>query len=98
MRTISSNGGYSYVIIKENNSELAHLNTLAQDNKWLKTKKYAFICKSVCNDGSEFIGFIKYSNDLAYFQKEANNFVSWYNYPIGLTKNIQGYITEIINQ
>lgn len=92
MRTISSNGGYSYVIIKENYRDLSLINTLAKDNKWLKTKKYAFICKSVCNDGSEFTGFIKYSNDLAYLQREANNFVAWYNYPLGLYKEIQGNI------
>lgn len=95
MRTISSNGGYSYVIIKENHKELAQLTTLATENKYLKTKKYAFICKSVCNDHSEFIGFIKYSNDLEALQNDANGFVSWYNYPMNIKKNIQGFLSYI---
>lgn len=95
MRTISNNGGYSYVIIKENYKELAQLTTLAQDNKWLKSKKYAFICKTVCSDKSEFIGFIKYSNDLEAIQKEASQFVSWYNYPMGLYKELQGNILHL---
>jgi hypothetical protein len=94
MNTIE-NGGYSYVIIKENYPQLAQLTTLASDNKYLKSKKYAFICKTVCSDKSEFIGFIKYSNDLQALQNDANSFVSWYNYPIGLYKEIQGNILHL---
>ena len=94
MRTISKNGSYSYVIIKENYPQLAQERTLAKDNKYLKSKKYAFICKTVCADKSEFIGFIKYSNDLQALQNEASDFVSWYNYPIGLYKDTQGNISQ----
>jgi hypothetical protein len=95
MQKIASNGGYSYAIIKENYPQLAQLTTLGSDNKYLKSKKYAFICKTVCNDGSEFVGFIKYSNDLEYFQNEATGFVSWYNYPMNIKKNIQGFLSYI---
>lgn len=87
--------GYSYVIIKENYKELSQETTLAKENKYLKSKKYAFICKTVCNDGSEFIGFIDYSNDLQMLHERAKGFVSWYNYPLGLSKNTQGFISEL---
>jgi hypothetical protein len=95
MREIAKNGGYSYVQIVSNSIEISKLKSIASDNKYLKSKKYAFICKSVCNDNSEFIGFIIYSNDIIDLQNRANGFVSWYNYPQNLSKSINGYINII---
>lgn len=85
---------YNYVIIKHNYPELERERTLLA-NKYDAKKKYAFIQKSVHKDGSESIGFITYSNDLEALQVRANGFVSWYNYPLGLRKNIQGFVSEV---
>lgn len=84
---------YNYAIIKENYPELERESVLTH-NKW-KNKKYAMLVKGVHKDGSESIYFIKYSNDLEELQNEAKDFPSWYNYPLGVSKSIQGYISEI---
>ncbi len=84
---------YNYVIIKHNYPALERESTLLQNN--YKPKKYAFINKGVHKDGSESIYFIEYSNDLEALQKRASGAVSWYNYPLGLSKDIQGYIKEV---
>ena len=86
--------GYNYVIIKKNFPELERESTLL-DNKYRKTKKYAFINKGIHKDGSESVYYIEYSNDLEELQERANKFVSWYNYPMNLAKSIQGYISEL---
>lgn len=85
--------GYSYVIITKNRENLERESALLR-NKYLKSKKYAFINKLCHNDGSESIAFIDYSNNLEELQERANGYISWYNYPMGLSKNIQGYISE----
>ena len=85
---------YNYVIIKNNYPELERESTLLHNNYDAKAD-YAFIQKSTHKDGSESINFIEYSNNLEALQKRASIFISWYNYPIGLSKNIQGYITEL---
>jgi len=85
---------YNYVIIKHNYPELERESTLL-DNKYNPKKKYALIDKGVHKDGSEGIYRIEYSNDLEALQVRAAKFVSWYNYPLGLRKNIQGYISEL---
>jgi len=85
---------YSYVIIKNNYPQLERESTLLH-NKYKANKKYAFIQKSIHKDGSESICFIDYSNDLEELQKRANGFISWYNYPIGVCKNIQGYLSAL---
>jgi hypothetical protein len=85
---------YGYVIIKHNYPELERESTLLH-NKYSAKKKYAFIQKSGHKDGSESINFIDYSNDLEALQARASKFVSWYNYPLGLCKNMQGYIREL---
>jgi len=85
---------YSYVIIKHNYPELERESVLLE-NKYSSKKKYAFINKISHGDGSENIAFIEYSNDLEGLQNRAKGFISWYNYPIGLAKSIQGYISEI---
>ena len=88
------NTSYGYVIIKHNYPELERESTLLE-NKYNAKKKYAYIQKSVHKDGSESINFITYSNDLENLQENAKRFVSWYNYPLGLRKNIQGFISEL---
>jgi hypothetical protein len=85
---------YNYVIIKHNYPELEREYTLL-NNKYNAKKKYAFINKIVHKDGSENIAFIDYGNDLEAFQLRVANCESWYNYPLKLTKNIQGYITDL---
>lgn len=86
--------GYSYVIITENRETLERESVLLR-NKYLKSKKYAFINKVSHKDGSESIAFIDYSNNMEELQERANGYISWYNYPLGLSKNMQGYISEI---
>ena len=88
------NIGYNYAIIQPNNPNLKRESVLSF-NKYLKSKKYAFICKGVHKDGSESTYFIKYSNDLEAFQKDAAEYVSFYNYPIGIFKAIDGSIKKL---
>ena len=85
---------YSYVIIKENYPALERESVLL-DNKYSAKKKYAFISKVAHKDGSESIAYIKYSNDLQKLHEDAKGFISWYNYPIGIAKDIQGYLREL---
>jgi len=85
---------YNYVIIKHNFPELEKESTLLH-NKYNPKKKYAYINKGVHKDGSESIYFIDYSNDLEALQQRAKECISWYNYPLGVSKNIQGYLTAL---
>jgi len=85
---------YNYVIIKKNYPELERETVLLRNN-YKPKKKYAFIQKMVHKDGSESIAYIDYSNDLEALQERAKGFVSWYNYPLGLRKNIQGFVSEV---
>lgn len=85
---------YNYVIIKESYPELEKESVLLNNNYTAK-KKFAFIQKMVHADKSESIGFIDYSNDIIELQNRASKFVSWYNYPIGIYKSIQGYLHEL---
>jgi hypothetical protein len=85
---------YNYVIIKENYPELERESVLTK-NKYNAKKKYAMIVKGVHKDGSESIYFIEYSNDIVELQSIASGYPSWYNYPIGISKNIQGYLTQL---
>lgn len=84
---------YSYAIIKHNNPYFEKESTLLE-NKYKKTK-YAFIEKVVHKDGSENIANIYYSNNLEKLQVLANGYTSWYNYPLNLCKNMQGFIKHI---
>lgn len=86
-----TNNGFSYVIIKDNYPELERESVLSY-NKYRKSKKYAFICKMCHRDKSESIAFIDYSNDLGELQKRANEYPSWYNYPIGIYRELQGNV------
>jgi hypothetical protein len=89
---------YSYAIIKENHPELERESVLSPNknsNKYSAKKKYAMIVKGVHKDGSESIYFIEYSNDIVQLQGIASGYPSWYNYPMGISKNIQGYLSEL---
>jgi hypothetical protein len=85
---------YSYVIIQKNYPELER-ETVLLENKYNPKKKYALITKIINKDGSDSITTIVYSNDLEQLQSRAKGFVSWYNYPLGIAKSIQGYLFEI---
>jgi hypothetical protein len=85
---------YNYVIIKHNYPELERENVLL-NNKYKAKMKYAFIQKGVHKDGSESINFIEYSNDLETLQKRATGFISWYNYPMGIYKEMQQNILTL---
>ena len=85
---------YHYVIIQPNYADLEKESALSH-NKYNAKKKYAFINKGLHKDGSESIYYIEYSNDLEELQTKAASFISWYNYPLNLCKNIQGYISHI---
>jgi hypothetical protein len=89
---------YNYAIIKENHPELERESVLdpsKNSNKYSAKKKYAMIVKGVHKDGSETIYFIRYSNNIVELQLIASCYQSWYNYPIGISKNIQGYLTQL---
>lgn len=84
---------YSYVIIKNNNPHFAQETTLFE-SKYKKTK-YAMFHKTVYKDKSELLTKIEYSNDLELLQAKAKQYITWYNYPLGVAKNIQGYLREV---
>jgi hypothetical protein len=85
---------FSYVVIQTNNPNWGRESALLR-NDYNPKKKYVFIQKSTNSDGSENTNFIDYSNDLEILQKAASKFKSWYNYPIGLYKGIDGVIHEL---
>jgi hypothetical protein len=85
---------YSYVIIKENYPDMERQSALLHNN-YKASKRYALISKVVNRDNSESIAFVDYSNDLQALQDRAKGYVSWYNYPLGIAKNIQGYLSEL---
>lgn len=85
---------YNYVIIKHNYPELERESTLVT-SRYNPKKKYAAIYKQSHKDGSESISFISYDNDLEKLQRVASTYPSWYNYPLGISKSIQGYLSEI---
>lgn len=84
---------YSYAIIKENNPYWGRESTLLHND--YRPYKYAFISRVVNKDGSESIAFISYSDDLQALQDWAKGYVSWYNYPLGVSKDMQGYLREL---
>lgn len=84
---------YSYAVIKHNDP------TFERESTYLKSKykktKYASFNKAVHKDGSETLVHIEYSNNLEELQEKASKLPTWYNYPLGVAKNIQGYLREI---
>lgn len=85
---------YSYAIVKHNYPDLMRESVLLE-NKYSAKKKYALIEKISHKDGSENIANIYYSNDLEALSTQAKCYISWYNYPLGVTKNMQQYISEL---
>lgn len=83
---------YHYAIIVHNSSDNYNRSVLLSNN--YKRTKYCMIDRGVHKDGSESEYFIIYSNDLEKLQNKASKYVSWYNYPIGLRKEIQGGISD----
>jgi hypothetical protein len=91
---MKTNKKYSYVVIIDNEPYLASESTLL-DNKYKKSAKYAMFEKMINSDGSESLVKITYSSNITELQNIAANYVSWYNYPLNLSKNMQGYIKHI---
>lgn len=85
---------YSYIIIKENSPKLERERALLENN-YNGKKRYAMITKVVHPDNSENIATIEYSNDMQALQARAKLYDSWYNYPLNLCKDLQGYIREL---
>lgn len=88
---------YNYAVIKNNYPELERETVIdpITGNKYNSKKKYAIIVKGVFKDGSEGIYFIKYGNDLEKLQSMAKGYRSWYSYPLGVAKHINGNIVEL---
>lgn len=88
--------GFSYCLLVYNdkNRRLDQIKTFF-DSKFLKSKKYGLIVRTVHKDNSETVTHIYYSNDLQSLQRQMYKYVSWYDYVCGFTKSIQGYISKI---
>lgn len=85
---------FNYVVIKENYPELER-ETVLLNNKYSPKKKFAVIFKQTYKDRSESITHIKYLNCLKEAQDTAKDFVSWYNYPLGVAKTLKGDLISI---
>lgn len=85
--------GYNYAILCPNRPDLAWESTLLS-SKYLKSKKYALIHKTVYKDHSEGITFITYSNDLQDLTNDMKQYISWYDQVSGFKKDIQGNVSE----
>lgn len=86
---------YSYAIIKYNNPYFERESVLDPDGNNYRNTKYAMFVKGVHGDGSESVYFIVYNSNLEKLQEMANNYPSWYNYPMGLYREMQGNILEL---
>ena len=86
---------FSYVVITHNNPDLAKEDTYLDKNKYKKSAKYAMLFRTVHKDNSETLTHIRYSSNMEELQKAANSFISWYNYPLSLCKDMQGNISQI---
>ena len=85
---------YIYGILRENTQRAA----LHQINTFFPCKhkktKYGIIEKAVMPDGSEIVIRVIYSNNLEQLTNILQNYISWYNEPLGLKKDMQQYIYE----
>ena len=85
---------YTYGILRENTEHAA----LHQINTFLPCKykktKYGIIEKSLMPDGSEIVVRVIYSNNLEQLTNTLKNYISWYNEPLGLKKDMQQNISE----
>lgn len=86
---------FSYVVIVYNNPDLANERTYLNQNKYKKSAKYAMLFRTVHKDNSETLTHMRYSSNMEELQKVANSFISWYNYPLALRKDMQGNISQI---
>ena len=84
----------SYVIIKHNDKTFGSLSALLE-NKYNPKAKYVLIEKITNKDSSESISRVLYSSNLEKLQELANKYVSWYNYPLNLYKEMQGNIYHL---
>jgi hypothetical protein len=85
--------GFSYVAIRHNIEEYKRISTYLPSK--VTNKKYAIFYYTVNKDSSEILTKIECSNDLDKLQAIADNYPSWYNYPMGYFKQLQG---DIINR
>ena len=85
---------YTYGILREN-TQRAYLH---QINTFLPCKhkktKYGIIEKALMPDGSEIVVRVIYGNNLEQLTDTLKNYVSWYNEPLGLKKDMQQNISE----
>lgn len=85
---------YIYGILREN----THRAALHQIDTFLPCKhkktKYGIIEKAVMPDGSEIVVRVIYSNNLEQLTNTLKNYISWYNEPLGLQKDMQQNIYE----
>jgi len=84
---------YSYAMLMHNSESVRNTQTFLPTKH--KKTKYAVMYKTVHKDWSETITHIKYGNDLETLQNDIKTYPSWYDYVNKLTKNIQGYVTEL---
>lgn len=84
---------YIYGILRENTQRAAlhQINTFFPC-KYKKTK-YGIIEKAVMSDGSEIVIRVIYSNNLEELTNTLKNYISWYNEPLGLKKDMQQNIS-----
>lgn len=87
------NNSFYYPIIKHNYKELSQEST-NKPSEW-EDKKYAFILKYCLKRADETIELIIYSDSLEELNTEAIKFKSWYNYPLGLYRELQGNILQL---
>lgn len=86
---------FSYAILVENTPDkYLHQESTFLDSLFESTK-YALIEKQCFGDGSEGINRIIYSDDKDLLTKQMYGYVSWYDYVIGQSKSLQGYISEL---
>lgn len=85
---------YTYGILRENTERAA----LHQINTFFPCKhkktKYGIIEKALMPDGSEIVVRVIYSNNLEQLTNTLKNYISWYNEPLGLKKDMQQNISE----
>lgn len=85
---------YGYMVIRFNHPDYERKSTLLH-NDYKKSKRYAIFNYSAHKDGSESLNFIEYSDDLEDLHNRAKDYPTWFNYPIGLFKPIDGEIQPI---
>lgn len=87
----------NYGILQFNNPFFAKESAILEND--YKPTKYALIEKKIIpytqKGGNEVVTRIIYSDDLEDLSQKLKKYQSWYNYPIGVYKDIQGNISEL---